>query len=431
VLNDLFVTECRCLLCGATMPMQETAEHKIRHGRLQRYGLMWPTKFEIFPATRRWKVPTFRSPYLAHVLGVREVYVRDEGSAPSGSMKDYGVHRVVLEGRRFGAQAYSVVSSGNHAVSLGFAARGANANAVIFAPASSSKLSLLGTLPGTLAIGFDGAIFEDVYNLVVQITFEGIWNVNVNNENVMPAFATVGMEIADLDPLPTHILSGVGNGTYLAGIGLGLRCVVKDQLHLPRVIPVGMSGAFPAEIAFLRGELVHEYQNFAVPEESIDAAEGSIATESYSMPQLMESVRITDGFTLGNMTNEDIAEAYEALTHDKEALRHGSIPEPTGIMSLAAALKWRDRFDPDDVLLLTFSGHGIKDRKGINRLVPKKADKLLKIANHSRPDLNIKSRRKKVEIGNSVVIVPKNIGSTELQEMVRRGLSELSQRRDK
>ena len=418
---DLRIARYRCLLCNALVAEHQVLRHKETHGRALRYGTMWPTDLSVVPMVRQWRVPTYESRFLADALGVRKVFVRNEGAAPSGSMKDYGVERIVAQGKSRGAQAFFVVSSGNHAVSLALASRRNGVTAILFAPASSSKLPFLEKLPGVVTIGMEGAIFEDVYNRVALIRIANAWNANVSNEEVMPAFASVGAEIAAMRQRPTHILAGVGNGTYLAGIGLGLHLFSEKENGTARIVPVGMAGAFPTEEAFAQGASIHEYQSFAVPESSIDAAEGSIATESYSMPQLMEAVRLSDGFPLGGMTNDDIAHAYEVLSQDDALMRLGVVPEPTGIMSLAAALKWRSAFGRNDAPLLSFTGHGIKDTEGIARLVPRLADRLIEIARSARPDLEIHFGNEVAE--HPLMIVEKNIRPEELEEAVRRELA--------
>ncbi len=397
----------RCLICGAITTDETVYEHKQHHPNLLGYGIMWPDEAAQANLTHSASIPVYESAVIAEALGVRRVYIRDEGRNPSGSMKDYLVGRAVTLGLQNGLRCFTVVSSGNHAVSLAMMTEKFNTQAVVFTPASSGKLSILGSFTNTTVIGIRDAIFEDVYNLVSKIDLEGVYNANVSNEDLLPALIPVARDLLSLDPPPTHILAGVGNGTYLAGIAFGLERF--SAFPLPKVVPVGMKGAFPTEEAFRRKESVCKYAEFLTDEGEIDAAEGSIATESYSMPQLVHAMRITSGFPLGGLTNKDLREAYLLLARDENLVAKGAIPEATGIMSLAAAIRWRTSFSPGDVLLLSFTGHGAKDIEGIHRLLPSAvAADLKRAASRARPDLvermSTPTRRKPVLVNRDVPV---------------------------
>lgn len=404
-----------CLLCSRSVFEVDISSHKAEHGALARYGLMWPPFESVRDAGSR-SAPTYQSEVLARTLGVKLVYIRDEGANLSGSMKDYSVRRAIRLGLHAGKTAFYVVSSGNHACSLAMHAQKYGVQAVAFTLADCGKMDFLLSLPNTLAVGIKADIFEEAYNFVSRARLDAdgyLYNANVDNERLLSAFAPIAKDIIALNPMPTHVLAGVGNGSYLAGIGWGLEYLKPGQS--PKIVPVGMKGAFPAQEAFRRGQWLHEYAEFAVPESEINAAEGSIATESYSMPQLIRAVRFSKGFTLGGLTNIDLRDAYCLLAHDDNLIARGAIPEPTGIMSLAAALKWRQRFDKNDVLLMSFTGHGAKDWRGIERLVPSAGNMLAAAAQASRPDL---VNHKPPEHPHSVLLVEKDMSPETLRDLV-------------
>lgn len=403
-----------CLLCGAQVAYEDIAEHKRVHADAVGYGIMWPPRTEVCP--RKTRVPIYESSQFAKALGVRQVYIRDEGANPSGSMKDYSVERAVDLGVNAGKRTFSVISSGNHAYSLSRQVQKVGARAIVFTPATSSKINLLAAFPNVTVLAMRDAIFEEVYNLVTGVELwrlGGIYNANVDNEDLLPGFSIIADDILSLPAIPTHILAGVGNGSYLAGIALGLSW---RSISAPiKLVPVGMKWAFPTEDAFSQGVSLVKYTEFHTPENEIDAAEGSIALESYSMPQLMHGLKLTGGFPLGGLTNKDLGAAYLALAGEKNLVDTGVIPEPTGIMSLAAAIKWKRRFQSDDVLLLSFTGNGAKDQHGIARVAPEVADMLVDSVRRHRPDLLEQSSTQK--LGN-VLYIEKNTTSEELRALL-------------
>ena len=408
--EDFSVNMFQCLLCGQRVAPDHIAEHKRVHVDAVGYGILWPPRTEV--RQRSFRVPTYEVPKIARAIGVRRVFIRDEGANPSGSMKDYSVERAIRLGVSAGKRTFTVVSSGNHAYSLCLGVQKVKGRAIVFTPATSSKIDLLASFPNVLVVGMRDVIFEDVYNLVTIAGLcdsNGIYNANVDNEDFLPGFSVIADDILSLPVVPTHILAGVGNGSYLAGIALGLSW--RTTTIQTKLIPVGMKGAFPTEDAFYQVTPLCKYREFRIPESEIDAAEGSIAIESYSMPQLMHGLKLTGGFPLGGLTNDDLRQAYLVLGCEKNLMDNGVIPEPTGIMSLAAALKWRQQFKPDDVLLLSFTGHGAKDQQGIVRLVPEVAEILVNSARRSRPDLIEKNGTPRRE---NVLYIEKSITPEEL-----------------
>lgn len=403
----------RCLICGCEVDEHSVDFHKSSlHNDIKHYGLMWPLKGEHNLKRDLWPVPTYESEIIANILGVKKVYIRDEGMNFSGSMKDYSVERAIKIGCVSEHKIFFIVSSGNHAVSLAKYAIKSGAKAIVFTPATSSKIGMLSSMDNVFVVGVKDAIFEDVYSLVVGMDFEGFYNANVSNEFLLSGFAPISEQIMKLDLFPTHILAGVGNGSYLAGILLALEGLTDN---LPKIVPVGMAGAFPAEDAFKKNGYLEEYHDFKAEECTIDAAEGSIAIASYSMPQLMHAVYTSGGFPLNGLVNEDLGLAYEVLAMDDNLMEKGVVPEPTGIMGLAAALKHKNKFSPKDVLLIGFTGYGVKDMDGIRKVVPSLAKLLIEKAIEKRPDLLVHEDEIRED---RILFVEKTISTSNLKLLI-------------
>ena len=402
------VQRFRCLLCGEVFKEQDVGMHKMTfHHSQKHYGIMWP--LFVAPARQRLlkMVPTYTSEVIAERLGVRKVYIRDEGQNHSGSMKDYMTEMILASGVKQSYDFFSVVSSGNHASSLAWHTARNKKKAVLFVPASSSKIPFLLSLPGVFVVGIKNAIFEEVYQLASELQLNDVYNANVSNEWCLTGFMPIAQGIAALDPAPSHVLAGAGNGSYTAGVIWGCE---RLGIDIPKIIPVGMKGAFPIEQAFQDNESIVEYVDFKCDEKEIDIAEGSIAIASYAMPQLMHALNVSNGFPLGSLVNDDLTIAYNTLLEDTSLITQGVIPEPTGIMGLAAAIKHQDMFGKEDVLLIPFTGHGVKDTKGMESLSAS-FSQLSDVAEKSRPDLlviqdNICSK--------SLLLVDKTISPEEL-----------------
>lgn len=357
-----------CLITNKEIENLEFLSHKKKLG-IKEYGIFWPTEYPLgYLLKTDWpEIPIIREEGLAKYLGVHSVFIRYEGKNITGSMKDYLITAAVEDNHLHeNKKIYTVVSSGNHAVSLAHFAKEDNARAVIFVPASTSKIDTLRSFENAIVVCVNDAVFEDVYILANKIELPNTYNANVSNDFLFTGITPASKQILDYfeGENLTHVLSGVGNGSYIAGLSFGFDYFGNKSI---KPVPVGMKGAFPTEKALRDGKSHVEYSDFLHPEHDIESAEGSIALASYSMPQLTHSVRKRGGLSLGSLTNLDIANAYSLLVERTNCFRLGFIPEPTGIMSLAAAIVHKDMFSTQDSLLLSFTGAGYKTIDDLDR----------------------------------------------------------------
>lgn len=380
----------QCLLCNKVVSEKLVFQHKSKkHNQHRHYGLMWQlgNTAEIGHGS---KSKVISCPTLAKMAGVDMLYVLNEGFNPSGSMKDYLTAKAVSLGSAHGYKWYTVVSSGNHAVSLALAAQKVGSNVIIFVPEDSHKVDFLCSFPNTLVFAIKDSIFEDVYAQFGLFSeyMPCVYNANVSNEFILAGLANVWTAIKGLTHYPTHVLSGVGNGSYLAGFYWGIS--QTKEKHIPKIIPVGMRGAFPTELAIKKGEHICEYKEFKAPVDTIDAAEGSIATGSYSMPQLVYAVSQTNGFPAGGLVHADLAVAFEAILQEKELTKLGVVPEPTGILGLASLLKHKGLFSKNSRPMVVFTGHAIKDIGNVIRITDKKTgQKIRELAEKSATGIEV------------------------------------------
>ncbi|AKM82084.1 TPA: hypothetical protein DD449_03220 [Candidatus Berkelbacteria bacterium] len=405
-----------CLLCNRLVSYTFIEVHKqVYHPEFSGYGMMWPNSYNVPQSRNLMKIPIYESEILAETLNVEKVWIRDEGQNLSGSMKDYSTERAVKLAKEAGYRKVMVVSCGNHAFSLARYAALEGLDAICFTPSSSSKIPHLAAMENVTVVALNDAIFEDVYRLSADLVLDGVYNANVSNEELLPGFSPIVEDLSTNDIQPDYILAGAGNGSYLAGIILAYQELGR---FMPKILPVGMSGAFPVSQAFANDLMIHEHNDFLEEEALIDAAEGSIAVASYSMPQLIHAMKLSDGQPLGGLLNDNLAEAYRCLNLDQNLISRGVIPEPTGIMGLASVMKDNDFFKPEDKVMVSFTGNGMKDLDGIRRLAPNLADGFEEKLCQSRPDLKVEASG--VVLGK-VIYIAKETTKEELKRVLEGG----------
>jgi threonine synthase len=358
----------KCLICNETVTSDKILLHKQREPDGKDYGIFWPELHSEIVDCHDIDIPIYHSTVFSKALNVQKVYILDEGSNLSGSMKEHVVAKAIQLAEQKKQTIFNIASSGNHALSLAIQTQRHGYHALLFVPESSdNKIRQLTTFENVFVLALKDATYEDAYSLSNQINLPEIFNANVSNESLLTGFLPVGRKICSLSPLPSHILAGVGNGTYLAGLTWSFQHTLKK---IPKIVPVGMKGAFPFEFAVKNNKHIYKFDDYGVDKTCIDEAAGSIALESYSMPQLFHALKLSNGFPLSGLQNNDLRNAYLLLMKDENLIKNGVIPEPTGIMGLAAAIKYKEKFSRDNILLISFTGNALTCLDSLQRLAP-------------------------------------------------------------
>ena len=169
--------------------------------------------------------PLLPAPRLSQQLGC-ELWVKCEGSNPTGSFKDRGMTLAVTRALERGAPGVVCASTGNTAASAAASAARAGLPAVIVLPKGAVAR---GKLAQAVAVGaelreVDGT-FEEAHALARKLADEKGWvNVNSINPDRIEGQASAVREIVDqLGGLPDVLALPYGGGgntrAYLAGFG--------------------------------------------------------------------------------------------------------------------------------------------------------------------------------------------------------------------
>src|SRR5271165_1878320 len=242
------VTGLQCRLCGKRYPkealnfctedfgpLEVTYDYEAAARTLTRSALaarprtMW-RYHELLPIDGEPTVgqhvggtPLIRADRLARVLGVRELYLKNDAvNHPSLSFKDRVVAVALSKAVELGFQTVGCASTGNLAGSVAANAAAAGLDAYVLIPDGLEQGKVLGaTIYGAKVIAIEGN-YDQVNRLCSQIAFHFGWGfVNVN---LRPFYAegskTVGFEIAeDLGwRTPDHVVAPMAGGSLIGKI---------------------------------------------------------------------------------------------------------------------------------------------------------------------------------------------------------------------
>ncbi len=283
------------------------------------------------------------------VLPGIEVYFKYEGINPTGSFKDRGMTVAVSMAKEMGSKAIICASTGNTSASAAAYAAKAGMKAYVVIPEGKIALGKLSQAiaHGAQVIQIEGN-FDEALRIVREISeTEPITLVNSLNPYRIEGQKTASFEIIDhLGFVPTYHCLPVGNAGNITAYWKGYKeyWEMGRTEGLPKMLGFQAEGAAP----IVRGKVVENPETIAT----------AIRIGNPASWKQAEAARDESGGLIDTVTDDEILEAYR-MTANLE----GIFCEPASAASLAGVMKLGRRgfFKKGDVLVLTVTGHGLKD----------------------------------------------------------------------
>jgi threonine synthase len=282
--------------------------------------------------------PLVRAPYVSERVGA-EVWLKLEGSNPTGSFKDRGMTCAVSAAVREGAEAVICASTGNTAASAAaYAARAGLTGAVIVPDGRIATGKLAQALMhGARVVALRGN-FDEALALVRELCAKHpIPLVNSVNPFRQEGQKTAAFEVLeDLGGAPDALCIPVGNAGNVTAWWRGF----GEAQAAPRLFGFQAAGAAP----------LVEGHPIAKPETVASAIRiGNPAR----WEEAMEAMTASRGM-IRAVTDEEILDAWRLL-----AAREGVFCEPASAASVAGLLRYGA--DGAQRLVCVLTGHGLKD----------------------------------------------------------------------
>lgn len=330
---------------------------KTRPYDMWRYRELLPVEpdTELPPLRVGWS-PLYEAERLAKQLGVRRLWIKDDGLNPTASLKDRASAMAVAKAREAGAEVIACSSTGNAASSLAGNAAAAGLKTYIFVPSRAPKGKVAQLMSfGATVISVQGS-YEDTFELSKQaIERWGWYNRNAAiNPYLSEGKKTVGLEIMEQLgwQVPDYIAISVGDGCTIAGLWKGLKDLYAIGFldRLPKLIAVQAAGCCPINRA------VEENAPWRPMEENTLA--DSIAVGVPRNPdKAIAAIRESQGLTV-EVTDEEIMAAQKLL-----GTSCGVFGEPAGVTGTAGLKKLcaQGKIPADATVVSVVTGNGLKD----------------------------------------------------------------------
>ena len=294
--------------------------------------------------------PLVPAPRLAEATDARmQIYLKCEGFNPTGSFKDRGMTVAVSKALETGSRAVICASTGNTSASAAAFAARAGIRAFVMVPKGSVALGKLSqaAIHGAKVLMVDGS-FDQALTIVRQIAERHpVTLVNSVNPFRLEGQKTGAFEVCDqLGRAPDYHLIPVGNAGNITAYWRGYREYHRAGRvkELPRMVGFQAAGAAPI------------YENRVIEEPRTVATAIKIGNPASWGPAL-EAMKDSRGW-IDIVSDEEILRAYRVLAHEE-----GIFMEPASAATVAGLIKLvkAGRFEPGSTLVLTLTGHGLKD----------------------------------------------------------------------
>ncbi len=377
----------RCVLCGAEYGVDEVLYVCPKHGdegildvvydyeligrRLTKEGLaanrdysIWrykpllPVELEgpVPPLQVGW-TPLYRARRLEERLGLKNLWIKDDGREPTASFKDRASAVGVVKAQELGFEIITCASTGNAASSLAGLAASVGLKSIIFVPERAPRAKVAQLLIfGANVIMVEGT-YDQAFDLCLEASKEYGWysRNTAYNPYLSEGKKTAALEICEQLgwEAPDRVFVAVGDGCIIGGLWKGFRDLLALGFieRMPKLVGVQAEGAAPLVRAWREGT---EEIEPLVPHTLADSIAVGVPRDRV---KALRAVRETGGEFVA-VSDEEILEAMRLLARGAAVFA-----EPAGAAGFAglAKLVRQGRIDPEERIVVLVTGNGLKD----------------------------------------------------------------------
>ena len=369
----------RCPACHK--PLNVLYDYDYIRSRLNRYSLRTsPVKalkyLDFYPlldldlvvSMNEGGTPLYRCTRLAERLGLRHLYIKNEGANPTGVFKDRGSLVELTKAKEQGAKAVCVASTGNMAASVAAYSSVAGLPCYVLVPEGTA----IGKMAQALSYGARVIQVRGTYSDAARLAEEtserhgfylaGDYAFRVEGQKSQ-AFEIV----EQLDwQAPAAVIVPLGCGTNMAALWKGFKEFYELGLieRLPRMIGVQPDGCSPIVAAFQQGA-----DQVTGVEKPFTVCTAVAAGDPVDGLKALAALRESGGCGV-ILSDAEILEAQQQLAHLESIF-----VEPAGAIPIATlpSLLVSGRIRADEVVVCVATGNGLKDPKAALRVLPSPA----------------------------------------------------------
>jgi len=317
-----------------------------------------PVEGQYFPAIPVGNTPLWQPENLQKKYGFPELYLKDDGVNPTGSLKDRASFLVAAFARKHGIREVVVASTGNAGSSMAGVGAAAGLKVKLFLPKTAPQAKMI----QALQYGADLVLADKNYDQAFSLSLEysntrgGMNRNTAYNPMTIEGKKTVSIEIfKQLKKAPDHVFVSVGDGVIMSGVYKGFR----DLLQLGRIdkIPVVHAVQASGSDAICRAMESGDFDGQAEsPVRAAKTVADSISVDTPSNGHLaLKNLKAFGGHCF-RVTDEEILCAQKELSSTC-----GLFSEPAAATAYAGFLKQKAALDSNETCVVLLTGNGLKD----------------------------------------------------------------------
>lgn len=305
--------------------------------------------------------PVYKVDRLAQMIGMRNLWIKDEGRNPTASYKDRASAVVVARALEMGAEVTVTASTGNAGAALAGMAAAVGHKAVIFAPKTAPQAKIAQLLVfGAQVILVDGN-YDSAFDLTIQASQEFGWYCRNTGYNpfTVEGKKTGAFEIwekllqgGEEDMPPLNIFVSVGDGNIISGLHKGFKdlATLGWLKSMPRIFGIQSEKSAAVANAYFAGT------EEIVPVEATTMADSISVDLPRDGVRAVRAARETGGQYL-TVADEEIIQSISEIG------KSGIFAEPAGAAGYAGLKKAlrEGKIGPEDPVLVFNTGSGLKD----------------------------------------------------------------------
>jgi threonine synthase len=381
-MGQTFATNLRCRVCGEGYPLEAihacercfgplevtydyaairavVSRERIERGprTIWRYRDLLPIASDRPVDLGAGCTPLIRAERLGRVLGLDNLYLKNDCVNPTYSFKDRVVAVASSRAVELGLDTFACASTGNLASAVAAAASVAGLRCYVLVPADLEINKVINALVyGPNLVQVDGT-YDQVNRLCSELADEYGWG--FANVNLRPYYAegskTLGFEVAEQLgwEAPDHIVAPIASGALMVKIHKGFQELIKVGLiadHPTRFSGAQAQGCSPVATAFAEGS------NDIRPVKPNTIARSLAIGDPADGPFALNLARQTDG-AIGAATDPEITAAISLL-----ARTEGIFAETAGGVTVAVLKKLAQSgvIRRDERVVAYITGNGLK-----------------------------------------------------------------------
>ncbi|MGB3861492.1 MAG: threonine synthase [Candidatus Aminicenantaceae bacterium] len=300
--------------------------------------------------------PLYEAEKLGKKLGIKNLYIKDEGRNPSASLKDRPGAIAVVKALEMSEKVITCASTGNAASSLSCLTAALGLKTIIFIPETSPVAKIAQLLVfGAIVIAVKGT-YDDAFDLCIKATEKYGWYNRSSGYNpyTREGKKTCAYEICEQLSweCPDKVFISVGDGNLISGVWKGFVDLFEIGFikRLPQLISCQSENMDAINRAFKSNGIIQPVKGKTI-------ADSIAVSFPHDGDAALEAIKESGGFGI-SVSDEQIVRAIPELARETSVFG-----EPSGVVPFAALKKaiGENKIGEDEKIVVLVSGNGLKD----------------------------------------------------------------------